>query len=358
MTPATPMSLHLATTDPDVANEALQQVYTRARMATVQDRGSFLYSQDVDGDSDLHLGELVFRGSVAGHMVVEGAFSVMRPRAGGVRWRIDGQAGGGPGLFLLQPGQDYYGEVHQLSVASVNLGPDTLRRTARDALGDESLEVAFDGPHPVSPARERYWRSTHEFVEQALTDPAVAAVPLLRADLLRRMSVATLEAFALLGEPRARRASTTDLQSAYRRAVEYMRAHLSLPITVEDVARHTGLSTAELGTAFRSHAGTTPGGRLRELRLTAAHEDLLQADPEAGGTVRSIALRWGMAHSGDFARRHRQAYGESPAETLRRAASPPPRHGGPGRPPPARTRSSGGGSGAPARTGTPTGPGA
>ncbi|MFC4904263.1 helix-turn-helix transcriptional regulator [Kocuria oceani] len=318
MTPATPVSLHLATTDPDTANEALQQVYSRARMGTVRDRTSFLYSQDVDGDSDLNLGQLTFRGRIAGHMVVDGAFSVMLPRAGGVSWRIDGRAGGGPGLFLLQPGQEYYGEVDRLSVASVNLGPETLRRTARDVHGDESLEVAFDGPHPVSPGRARYWRSTHEFVSQALTDPAVAAVPLLRTDLLRRMSVATLETFAFLGDPRTRRTSTTDRQSAYRRAVEYMRAQLSSPITVEDVARHAGLSTIELTRAFRSHTGTTPGGCLRELRLAAAHQDLLQADPEAGDTVRAIALRWGMVHSGDFARRHRQVYGESPVETLRR----------------------------------------
>ena len=74
----------------------------------------------------------------------------------------------------------------------------------------------------------------------------------------------------------------------------------------------------ELVRAFRSHAGTTPGAYLRELRLVAAHDDLVQGDPARGDTVRGIARRWGMNHPGDFARRHRQAYGENPAATLRR----------------------------------------
>lgn len=318
MSPATPIHLHFTTTDPEVANEALQQVYTRARMGTVDDRASFLYSHDVGGDSDLSLGRLTFRGSIAGRMVLEETYSVVLPRAGGVNWRIDGRTGTGMGLFLVQPGQEYYGEVDRLSVGSVNLGLEALRRTARDAYGDETLEVSFHDPHPVSPARERHWRGTYEFVEQVLADPDVASVPLLRADLLRRMSVATLEAFPLLRDPRTRRASAAEQQAAYRRAVEYMRAGLASPITVEDVARHVDLGTVELTRAFRSHTGTTPGAYLRDLRLTAAHEDLLQGDPGAGDTVRSIALRWGMAHPGDFARRHRRAYGENPGETLRR----------------------------------------
>ncbi|MFI7481152.1 helix-turn-helix transcriptional regulator [Kocuria sp. M1R5S2] len=314
----TPVHLHLATTDPEVANEGLRRVFTRARMGTIADEASFLYRQDVQGDTDLNLGRLTFRGSIAGHMVLEDAFSVVVPRAGGVRWTIDGQAGTGLGVFVVQPGQDYYGEVDRLEVDSVNLGLSTLRETARTVYGDEELAVSFAGPRPLSPTRERYWRSTYAFLHEILADPAVTSVPLLRADLQRRMSVATLEAFAFNGNPRTPRASVAAHQAAYRRAVEYLHAHVASPITVEDVARHVRLSTVQLTRAFRSHAGTTPGAYLRDLRLTAAHEDLVRADPADGTTVRDVARRWGMAHAGSFARRHRQVYGESPGLTLRR----------------------------------------
>lgn len=314
----TPIHLHVATTDPEVANEALRQVYTGARMGTVAEGSSFLYRQDVQGDADLNLGRLTFRGSIAGRMVLDEVFSVVLPRAGGVDWTIDGRSGTGLGVFLLQPDQEYYGEVDRLLVDSANLSLATLQETARSVYGDEELEVAFQDPRPRSPARERYWRSTFAFVQQVLTDPEVSSLPLLRADLRRRMSVATLEAFPLAGEPGSRRASPAAQQAAYRRAVEYLHAAAASPITVEDVARHVGLSTVELVRVFRSHAGTTPGAYLRELRLVAAHDDLVRGDPARGDTVRGIARRWGMAHTGEFTRRHREAYGENPAATLLR----------------------------------------
>ena len=316
--PGTPIHLHMATTDPEVANEALQQIYTSARMGTITDESSFLYRQDVLGDADLQLGRLTFRGSIAGRMVLDDMFSVVVPRAGGVDWSIDGRRGSGLGVFLLQPGQEYCGAVDQLLVDSVTIDRSTLRETARTVHGDETLEVAFHGPRPHSPARERHWRSTFAFAQQVLADPEVASLPLLRADLRRRMSVATLEAFALVGEPGTRSTSAAGQHAAYRRAVEFLHDAVAAPITVEDVARHAGVSTVELVRAFRSHAGTTPGAYLRELRLVAAHDDLVRGDPARGDTVRGIARRWGMTHTGDFARRHRQAYGENPAATLRR----------------------------------------
>ncbi|WP_424348420.1 helix-turn-helix transcriptional regulator [Kocuria sp. CH-021] len=316
--PGTPIHLHVATTDPEVANEALRQVYTSARMGPVAEGAPFLYRQEVRGDADLSLGQLTFRGSIAGRMVLDEVFSVVVPRAGGVEWTIDGRSGTGLGVFLVQPGQEYYGEVDQLLVDSATVGRATLQETARSVYGDEALEPAFHDPRPRSPAQERYWRSTFAFAQQALADPEIAELPLLRADLRRRIAVATLEAFPLVAEPGSRRTSPAGQHAAYRRAVEYLHAAAPSPITVEDVARHVGLSTVELTRAFRSHAGTTPGAYLRELRLVAAHDDLLRADPARGDTVRGIARRWGMAHPGDFARRHRQVYGENPAVTLRR----------------------------------------
>lgn len=313
-----PVHLHTATTDPEVANDALRRLYTGARMGTVGELSSFSYSQDVDGDSEFNVGSLRFRGSIAGHMVLEDSFSVVLPRDGSVNWQIDDRSGSGSGLFLVQPGQHYYGEVDRLSVDSVNFGLRTLQQTARTVYGQEDLDVAFDDPRPVSPEWERYWTATARFVQEAFSDPAVSSMPLLRADLRRRIAVATLETFLLAGDPQARRASVAEHQAGFRRAVEFLHGVLAQPVTVEDVARHAGLSTVELVHAFRSHAGTTPGAYLRRLRLAAAHQDLVRGDPTAGDTVREIALRWGMAYPGDFARLHRQTYGEPPSRTLRR----------------------------------------
>jgi AraC-like DNA-binding protein len=58
--------------------------------------------------------------------------------------------------------------------------------------------------------------------------------------------------------------------------------------------------------------------QLRDARLSAARQDLLDGDPTNGATVAEIARRWGFAHLGRFARAYRDAYGETPAQTLRR----------------------------------------
>jgi AraC-like DNA-binding protein len=312
-----PIRLHFSTTDPDVGNEALQKVYARARMGRVTDPATFRYSQDIHGDADLALGQMHFHGTVAGHLVQEQAFSVIAPTAGSVRWEIDDRRGTGHHLFLLQPGQHYYGESEHLKVDSANLGLPALEDLARTVYGDEHLTIGFATPHPVSAATATYWQATYRFVHETLTNPATAEIPLLRADLLRRMAVATLETFPLTGDPRARRASVAARQAAYTQAVEFIHATLSLPITLEDIARHAGVSTIELTRAFRAHTSTTPGAYLRGLRLAAAHAELQAADPRSGTTVSAIAARWGFAHPGDFARRHRQAYGVNPSHTLR-----------------------------------------
>ncbi|GGG58956.1 hypothetical protein GCM10011374_22240 [Kocuria dechangensis] len=315
MTGAEPVRLRVATTDPEEAGHRLRQTYAGAEMRTPRDSPAFVYRQEVDGDHDLALGRFHFGGHGRVSLVLEDTFTVVRGRSGVHHWEVGGHHG--TGLMLIQPLQDYRAVLELLEVDSVNLSVSALRETARTVYGDEKLEIVFDAPRPVSRAREQFWTDTCAFVQQALTDPAVVGVPLLRADLLRRMSLATLETFPLAGDPRPRRISAAARQDAHRRAVGFMHASLSLPITVEDVARHVGLSALELTRAFRSHTGTTPAAYLRGLRLAAAHQDLVRGDPSAGDTVGMIALRWGFAHAGDFARRHRRTYGENPRRTLR-----------------------------------------
>ena len=315
MTQILPIRLRCVTTDPDVVNEQLSRAYAGAVIHPLRDDPAFVYRQDVDGDAELALGRFHFRGQGQVRLVLEDRVTVSLPRSGTHRWEINGHRG--TGLAVKQPHQDYQAALEFLSLDTVDLSLATLARTARTAYGNESLPVVFTAPGPVSAQMAAYWQTTQAFVHRALTDPEIASVPMLRAELVRRMTVATLEAFPLAGDPQARRETVAARQAAYTRAVQFMHAAVSLPITVEDVARHAHLSTVELTRTFRAHADTTPGAYLRGLRLAAAHQDLVGGDPTAGDTVAAIAARWGFAHPGDFARRHRQAYGQNPAHTLR-----------------------------------------
>lgn len=54
---------------------------------------------------------------------------------------------------------------------------------------------------------------------------------------------------------------------------------------------------------------------LRDLRLQRVRDELLSG---SGSPVASVALRWGFEHMGRFATQYRQAFGETPSQTLRR----------------------------------------
>ncbi|MFI7480782.1 helix-turn-helix transcriptional regulator [Kocuria sp. M1R5S2] len=316
-----PVRSRVATDDPDVAGDRLRQTYAKAEMLVPRDAPGFGFRQDVDGDSDLSLARFRLEGHARVRAELDDVVTVVRRRSGGHDWDVGGLRG--TGLMLIQPHDSYRAELELLTVDAVNFSLAVLRRTALDVYGRDAGSVVFDHPRPAGRSQEKYWSTTHDFVRRALADPAVESAPLLRADLLRRLTVATLEGFPrgdVTG--RTRRSSTAARAAACRRAVSFMHDARALPITLEDVARHVGLSTLELGRALRVHRGTTPGNVLRELRLEAAHEDLVRGDPAAGDTVRGIALRWAFPDPGDFVRRHRVRYGAGPAAALRARARP------------------------------------
>ncbi|MFE4951910.1 AraC family transcriptional regulator [Leifsonia sp. NPDC056665] len=102
-----------------------------------------------------------------------------------------------------------------------------------------------------------------------------------------------------------------------RRAIQFVDENAWLPITVSDIAAAAGVGYRTLQRGFIDHLGTTPGTYLSRVRLEEAHKDLL-AGAVRTTTVASVASKWGFHNLGRFATRYRQAFGVSPAETLRR----------------------------------------
>jgi AraC-like DNA-binding protein len=100
-------------------------------------------------------------------------------------------------------------------------------------------------------------------------------------------------------------------------AIEYMRGHIHLPLTIIDIAAAVGVSQRSLQASFRRFRDTTPMAYLRRLRLEAARAEL--ANPENRLPIYEVALKWGFTHMGRFAAQYRAAFGETPSETFRRA---------------------------------------
>jgi AraC-like DNA-binding protein len=235
----------------------------------------------------------------------------------GYSWRVGAATGEfsvEPGV--IQPGDEMVGHADGTAVEMVAFDAVHLTEAARAIYGDDTLEVRFDGRGPVSPRMRDYWLAT---LRWSFTQLPLLGEPLVRAHVHRALVSATLEAFPLAGDPRERRASALEQSAIYTAATGWMDDHASLPVTAADAARAAGTSAAGLRRAFAAngHLASTPEAYLQQARISAAHADLVAADPTRT-TLAEIALRWGFADLAGFASTYRAAYGADPQTTLDR----------------------------------------
>jgi transcriptional regulator GlxA family with amidase domain len=100
-----------------------------------------------------------------------------------------------------------------------------------------------------------------------------------------------------------------------RRAVAFIDDNAHRDIALADIAAAVDITPRAVQYAFRTHLDCTPMEYARRVRLHHAHCDLVAAD-RWQTTVAAIAAKWGFAHTGHFATRYRETYGQSPHETL------------------------------------------
>ena len=142
--------------------------------------------------------------------------------------------------------------------------------------------------------------------------------PLLAAELERSIVTALL-----LGQPHSysdqiRAWPAQPAPKVIDAALERAAATPGEPPSAAELAAAAGVSERTLHDAFRRRFGSSPVAYVRGLRLEAARESLIAADPASGVTIARIALEHGFAHPGRFAMTYRERFGESPAATLRR----------------------------------------
>jgi AraC-like DNA-binding protein len=115
---------------------------------------------------------------------------------------------------------------------------------------------------------------------------------------------------------RFRRAAALPATRDVRRAIDFIEANLDQPLTLETIVFAAGVSGRTLNEHFRAVTGLSPMAYLRRARLCAIREVLVQG---AAPSVTEAAMRLGFLHLGRFAGAYREAFGESPSETLHRA---------------------------------------
>ncbi|MBY3416281.1 AraC family transcriptional regulator [Rhizobium laguerreae] len=99
-------------------------------------------------------------------------------------------------------------------------------------------------------------------------------------------------------------------------AIDFMQEHIAEPISLSDIAMAAKVSIRTLQQGFRQFRNTTPMSYLQDLRMAAAHRDLLESD--ARQAIADVALKWGFMHPGRFAAEYRKRFGQLPSQTLKR----------------------------------------
>ena len=104
-----------------------------------------------------------------------------------------------------------------------------------------------------------------------------------------------------------------------QRAEAYARAHASTPVSIARLCRVVGLSERGLRNAFYGVRGMSPKRCMLAERLEGVRRALADA-PARPGTVTGVAMRYGFYELGRFAGTYKDAFGESPSETLQGAS--------------------------------------
>lgn len=186
-------------------------------------------------------------------------------------------------------------------------------RVARIATGDDRLVLRRLDPAPRDRDAATQWERSFAHVSSSLA--TVHDDEILAAELHRHALLTTLSTFStpyLDAVERARQRSAAP--RTVRRAIAFMEEHAREPLTLEDIAAASGISSRGLQHAFRRALDTTPTEYLRRVRLSGAHHELRVG---TAVSVADVARRWGFSSASRFARYHRDHYGQNPAQVAR-----------------------------------------
>lgn len=160
----------------------------------------------------------------------------------------------------------------------------------------------FVSARPVSAQHGQMWVRAAQLVSSQLSGVAGNSMTaVLHRTLITVAAATALEVFPSTAMTRGYLARPGDVRPAtVRRAVAYVDAHASLPITISDAASAAGTSAHALHAAFRRHLGTSFTAYLRRVRAAAARDDLEKAGEGEEAPLETIALQWGFLSAQDL----------------------------------------------------------
>lgn len=313
------LQLLLSTSDLDEARAALSTSYCPHSLRVLGRARGFQARHRADGFEGMSLHLLSYSCDVRAEADPLRDFILLSQVRRG-RYRIasvEGERTLGPGeTVTLDPNTAYCMDfLDDCEMLQLRIEYDAWYRAFVDLIGvDASWPVRFSITVPPRPSLEHRRSSILSLVAQFVMDQSwVAETQLLRIPLIQ-LCLATLL------DTSAHEVSTLwpphEVSKVVQRAIEYFNEHAQEEVGLTDVARAVYLSPRALQQTFKRELDISPLAALREIRLRGAHEDLRRNSPHEK-TVTDIALIWGFANMGRFAKEYRRRFGRLPSETLR-----------------------------------------
>lgn len=228
--------------------------------------------------------------------------------------------------FAAAPGISFVSQEEDRPVFRYDPGTEVLKlRFERRHIEDTYMKMHGDLPGKAlrfdsmmasgQPALR--WQALLRYVVTSL-NTAEATVP----NPAETAGIEDLLMLTLLGiqphnlRPRDSAAARTVSPRQFRMAVDYIDHHLEADITLADIAAAAGCSIRSLARAFHQAGDTSPMQHVQKLRLQRIREELLKGPSDR--TIAEIAYHWGYRHLGEFNRKYREGFGETPSTTRQR----------------------------------------
>lgn len=193
----------------------------------------------------------------------------------------------------------------------IGLSPEAVARTLL-ALADAAPPATASTVTPSVPAfvapLDAEVRSGVVRLLRSLADPVERRVvaPLVLDELVFRLLRSDAASFV--------RGAVREGDASIQEAMRYMRENASSTLSVDQVARHVGMSGSHFAHRFSTVARVSPMRFLKQLRLEAARELMLGQRVRAGAAATQV----GYESTSHFTRDFKQAFGSAPGEYVRR----------------------------------------
>lgn len=239
------------------------------------------------------------------------------PEHGRLRYRIGGEeAISTPGRGVVySPGQMIELDTEPFALLMLTLDDELARNAVQQRFGDAPSLRSWPPDFSLQTTAGSALRSLCRWTARELDRPDADIVTCEPAAAALERTLLSLF-LACVDEQTPHDGSRTETvtPACLRRVEDWLTAHLTDPVGVEDMAAVAGVGVRALQLAFRRHHACTPMQWLLHRRLEAAHSAL--AMPEPGCTVTRVASEFGFFNHGRFAAHYREKFGRAPSETL------------------------------------------